>query len=168
MSKAFTREDDLPEPPVVSRRTSALPPGTQNLMTPDGAQRLRAELARLQNEREQLLAAKDDPDRAQKLAALESRALLVDDSLRSASVVNPPATPDGRVHFGALVTVREANVSESRYRIVGVDEVDFDRGWVSWLSPLAKALLNRRVGERVKLKTPGGERNLEVIAVNAA
>lgn len=92
----------------------------------------------------------------------------MDDSLRSASVVNPPATPDGRVHFGALVTVREANGSETRYRIVGVDEVDFDRGWVSWLSPIAKALLNRRVGERVKLKTPGGDRNLEVIAVAAA
>lgn len=65
MSKAFTREDDLPEPPVVSRRASALPPDTQNLMTPDGAQRLRAELSHLQAEREQLLAAKDDPDHSQ-------------------------------------------------------------------------------------------------------
>ena len=165
MSKAFTREDDLPEPPVVSRRASALPPGTQNLMTPDGAQRLRAELARLQAERESLLAAKDDPDQPQKLAALEQRALLVDDSLRSASVVNPPATPDNRVRFGAVVTVRERGGAETRYRIVGVDEVDFDRGWVSWLSPIAKALLNKSVGQQVRLRTPGGEKELKILAV---
>jgi len=165
VSKAFTREDDLPEPPVVSRRASPLPPGTQNLMTSDGAQRLRAELARLQAEREQLLATTGDPDQPQKLLVLEQRALLVDDSLRSASVVNPPVTPDDRVRFGAVVTVREAGVIETRYRIVGVDEVDFDRGWISWLSPIAKALLNKRVGQRVRLRTPGGERELEVVRV---
>lgn len=165
MSKAFTREDDLPEAPVVSRRASPLPPGTQNLMTPDGALRLRAELARLQAERGQLLTLKGDPDQPQKLAALEQRALLVDDSLRSASIVNPPATPDDRVRFGAVVTVREAGGVETRYRIVGVDEVDFDRGWISWLSPIAKALLNKSVGQRVRLRTPGGERELEVLRV---
>jgi transcription elongation factor GreB len=166
MSKAFTREDDLPELPVVSRRASPLPPGTQNLMTADGVQRLRAELARLQAERELLLAATGDPDRPQKLAALEQRALLVDDSLRSASVVNPPAAPDDRVRFGAVVTVREAGGGETRYRIVGVDEVDFDRGWISWLSPIAKALLNKSIGQRVRLRTPGGERELEVMRVS--
>ncbi len=166
MSKAFTREDDLPELPVVARRTSALPPGTQNLMTADGAQRLRAELARLQTEREHLLTAKFDPDRSQKLAALEQRAQLVDKSLSSASVVNPPAAPDDRVRFGSVVTVREAGGGEARYRIVGVDEVDFDRGWISWLSPIAKALLNKGVRERVRLRTPGGERELEVLRVS--
>lgn len=165
MSKAFTREDDLPEPPVVSRRVSPLPPGTQNLMTADGAQRLRAELTRLQAERGRWLAATGDPDRPQQLAALEQRALLVDDRLRSASVVNPPVTPDDRVRFGAAVTVREAGGVETRYRIVGVDEVDFDRGWISWLSPIAKALLNKSVGQRVRLRPPGGERELEVVRV---
>lgn len=165
MSKAFTREDDQPEQPVVARRASSLPPGTQNLITPDGAQRLREEFARLQSAREQLLAAKGDPDKAQKLTAIEQRALILDDCLRTASVVQPPATPDDRVRFGAVVTVREAAGTETRHRIVGVDEVDFDRGWVSWRSPIAKALLNANVGQRVRLKLPGGETELEIVAV---
>jgi len=166
VSKAFTREDDQPDEPVVSRRASSLPPGTQNLMTPDGERRLRAELAQVQTAREQLLATKGDPDQPQKLAALEQRALLLDDCLRTASVVQPPASPDGRVRFGAVVTVRESTGVETRHRIVGVDEVDFDRGWVSWRSPIAKALLNQSVGQRVRLRVPSGEQELEIVAVN--
>lgn len=165
MSKAFTREDDQPDEPVLARRASALPPGTQNLITPDGERRLRAQFAQVQIAREQLLATKGDPDKPQKLAALEQRALLLDDCLRTASVVQPPSSSDGRVRFGATVTVREAGSTETRYRIVGVDEVDFDRGWVSWLSPIAKALLNKSVGQRVRLRTPGGEKELEIVAV---
>lgn len=165
MSKAFTREDDQADTPVVARRVSSLPPGTQNLMTPGGALRLREEFARLQTAREQLLLVKGDPDKPQKLAAIEQRAVLLDDCLRTASVVQPPATPDGRVRFGATVTVRGSDKAETRHRIVGVDEVDFDRGWVSWRSPIAKALLNANVGQRVRLKLPKGETELEIVAV---
>ncbi len=165
MSKAFTREDDAPELPLLSRRASPLPPGTKNLMTPDGVERLRAELAELRTAHEQLRAGKDDPDKPQQLAALEQRALLLDDCLRTASVVQPPTTPDHRVRFGAVVTVREPDGSEARHRIVGVDEVDFDRGWVSWLSPIAKALLNAQVGQRVRVRLPVGEKELTVVAV---
>ncbi|MEQ2007579.1 MAG: GreA/GreB family elongation factor [Limisphaerales bacterium] len=166
MSKAFTREDDQPEMPVVSRRVSSIPPGTQNLMTPDGERRLRQELAGLQAAREQLLTGKGNPDKAQQLAAIEQRALILDDCLRTASVVQPPATPDGRVRFGATVTVRGAGGVEACHRIVGVDEADFDRGWVSWRSPIAKALLNASVGQRVRVKLPGGEQELEILAVD--
>lgn len=165
MSKAFTREDDAPETPVVIRRNSALPPGTQNLMTPDGVRKLRAELAEVQAAYERLRAIPSDPDQPQKLAALEQRAVFLDDCLRTASVVQPPATPDGRVRFGATVTVRESGGTETRHRIVGVDEVDFDRGWVSWLSPIAKALLNKSVGQCVRLRVPGGEKDLEITGV---
>ena len=108
---------------------------------------------------------KGDPDKPQKLAAIEQRALLLDDCLRTASVVQPPANPDDRVRFGATVTVRGADNAQARHRIVGVDEVDFDRGWVSWRSPIAKALLNASVGQRVRVKLPGGETELEIEAV---
>lgn len=165
MSKAFTREDDQPETPVVSRRASSLPPGTQNLMTPDGERRLREELAGLQFAREQLLASRGNPDKPQQLVALEQRALLVDEMLRSASVVPPPASADGRVRFGAIVSVREPDGSVTRHRIVGVEEADFDRGWVSWRSPIGKALLNATVGQRVRLKVPSGEKDLTIVAV---
>jgi len=76
----------------------------------------------------------------------------------------PPAERD-RVQFGATVTVRERNGEELSYRIVGVDETDIDRGWVSWLSPIAKALFNARLGERVRFKLPSGEEELEIVGV---
>ncbi len=78
----------------------------------------------------------------------------------------PPGVRDQRVRFGATVTVREPDGGESSYRIVGVDETDLDRGWVSWLSPIAKALLNAEPGQRVRLKLPGGDVELEVTGVS--
>ena len=62
-------------------------------------------------------------------------------------------------------SVRETSGAESSYRIVGVDETDIDRNWVSWLSPIAKALLNARVGQRVRFKFPSGEAELEIVSV---
>ena len=70
------------------------------------------------------------------------------------------------VRFGASVTVREADGSESRYRIVGADEVNLDRDWVSWMTPIARALLNARLGEKVRFRFPSGEKELEVVAIN--
>ncbi len=77
----------------------------------------------------------------------------------------PPAPADDRVRFGATVTVRDNAGEEMCYRIVGVDEADIDRDWVSWLSPIARALLNARRGERVRFKFPAGEKELEIVAI---
>lgn len=166
MSKAFTREsDDVPDE-LFLPSASALPPGAKNYVTPDGAQRLREELDRLVNiERPKTSATPEDPDAKRRLQLLDQRILHLQQSLQSAVVVTPPAAPEDRVRFGATVTVRERNGNESRYRIVGVDEVDLDRNWVSWLSPIAKALLNARLGQRVRLKLPSGDAELEVVAI---
>lgn len=164
MSKAFTREDDLPEPTPTRRPLSPLPPGAKNYLTPDGARRLRLELDRLvEVERPQAAAATGEA--REKLHALDARIQHLHQSLQTAVVVDPPATPDDRVRFGATVSVREPDGVESRYRIVGADEADADRDWVSWLSPIAKALLNARAGERVRMRLPDGERLLEIIGV---
>ena len=168
MSKAFTREDDQPETPAVTRRAATLPPGAKNLITPDGAHRLRDEQTRLHAAREPLAANRTDPAAAQELATLDQRLLQLAASLGSVVVVPPPVNPDGRVIFGATVTVRETDSSTNAYRIVGVDEVELDRGWVSWLSPVARALLNGRAGQRVRLKIPGGESTLEIVSVRFA
>jgi transcription elongation factor GreB len=69
------------------------------------------------------------------------------------------------VRFGATVTVRESDGSQTRYRIVGVDETDLERNWVSWLTPIARALINAKLGERVSFKAPRAARELEVVAI---
>ena len=166
MSKAFTREsDDLPER-LEPRPSSALPPGAKNYLTPDGARRLRAELDRLaQIERPPLAAARTDGDARRQLQILDQRIQQLQRSLQSAEVVAPPDGPPDRVRFGATVLTRESDGQESSYRIVGVNETDLDRGWVSWMSSIARALLNAQVGQRVRIKLPAGERELEILRI---
>jgi len=165
MSKAFTKEDDFPEP-VIQRRTSVLPPMAKNYLTPDGEKKLKAELQELMqivSEREQ--AEGSGPNAEQQ--AQRERIQYLKQSLESAEIVHPPATGVAdKVRFGATVKVKEKSGQESQYRIVGVDETDIDRGWVSWLSPVAKALLNKRAGDRVVLRLPDQVEELEILSVD--
>jgi transcription elongation factor GreB len=164
MSKAFTREsDDEPEdtPPV----RSSLPDGVRNLITPSGAARLREDLERMVNVERPLLAGDDDPDVRRRLRTLDARIRQLDEALQSAVVVPPPDAGDDRVRFGANVTVQGRD-GEETYRIVGVDEADAARGWVSWLSPIARALLDAPIGGRVRFKFPSGEEELEILRVS--
>jgi len=167
MSKAFTREsDDGPDLPTVSRPVSALPPGAKNYLTPGGANRLRAELEQLEREeRPRVAALADANDAKRQLQVMDQQIRQREESLRTAEVVPPPAPPWEQVRFGATIRVRDQAGEETRYRIVGVDETDIDQDWVSWLSPIARALLNRRVGERVKIRVPAGERELEILEI---
>jgi transcription elongation factor GreB len=167
MSKAFTREEtDGPEMPDLRPLASTLPPGAKNYMTPDGAERLREELTRLvEVRRPQLAAARNDPDSKRQLAGIDQRIAKVEQSLQTAEVVRPRPGETNVVRFGATVVVREESGEESTYRIVGVDETDVDRGWVSWLSPIAKTLMNARLGERVRFKFPLGEADLEIVRI---
>ena len=168
MSKAFTREEaDGPNIPELPPLASTLPLGAKNYMTPDGAALLHEELVRLVKiSRPRLAASRDDPDSKLQLARVDQRIIQLEQSLQSAEVVQPPLEETDVVRFGAAVVVREENGEESIYRIVGVDETDFDRGWVSWLSPIAKALVNARLGERVRFKLPSGEEDLWIVGIS--
>ena len=170
MSKAFTREsDDARELPVRPLRASPLPPGTKNYLTAGGAARLRAELDQLlQSERPRIAPDSEiaaEPDLRRRLQALDARIAELQRTLQTAVIVPAPDPPHEQVRFGATVIVRERNGEEGRYRIVGVDETDIDRGWVSWLSPIAKALLNARLGQRVRFEFPSGEAELEIVDI---
>jgi transcription elongation factor GreB len=171
MSKAFTREsDDEPEPRMpwnVPRPSSALPVGTRNFMTPRGAARLRAELACLvEVERPVELARAAQSGNKRPLQILSERIAQIEESLQSAEVIAPPDQPLDEVSFGAAVTVRNRDGETMRYRIVGADEAEPDEGDLSWVSPLARGLLNARTGERVRVKIPAGEIELEILAVS--
>jgi transcription elongation factor GreB len=149
MSKAFTREsDDGPEQPVPRRPAAALPPGAKNYFTPAGLDKLRRELEGLGHS-----------------PAARQRILEIQASLEAAVPAPPPPPPWDQVLFGASVTVRDQHGEETTYRIVGAHEADIDCNWISHFSPLAKALLKARPGERVRFRAPAGEQILEIIAV---
>ena len=161
MSKAFTKEDDAPDPGTPRRLPSALPPGARNYITPEGAARLREELDRLAEERPAAAASSD------RLQAIDARIEHLRRSLESAVVVVPPAGGTDVIRFGTTVEVRVRPGGErARYRIVGVDEADAERGWISWVSPIAKALLGKRADDVVVVPLPSGERELEVVTID--
>jgi transcription elongation factor GreB len=164
MSKAFTRdENEGPEIPDLPPTVSSLAPGAKNYITPQGAQKLLDELQRLvEVTRPELVDARDDPDAKRQLARLDQRISQLEESLHAAQIVEAPSGSADVVRFGAYVTVCESDGNETCYRIVGVDETDLDNNWVSWMSPIAKALLNRKCSERIRFKFPSGEETLEI------
>jgi transcription elongation factor GreB len=157
VSKAFTDEEAAEAPPVVVPRPP-LPEGVPNYVTERGLALLREELAALQSER-----APEGPERPQALAALAQRRAQLEQRIASAELVPRPDDADV-VRFGAHVRVEGAE-GERGYQIVGVDEADAGGGRIAFVSPLARALLGRRVGDVVRVRLPKGEEELEVVAV---
>ena len=164
MSKAFTKDDASEEPLVVPTRRP-LPAGAPNYVTPRGLESLRAELHRLHDERPAVGTASSEPERAHTRAAANARVRELEERITSAVVVDPSAQPRDEVRFGACVTVRGESGRDRRYEIVGVDEADAAKGRVGFAAPLARALLGKRVGDAVTLRTPRGEEELEVVAI---
>lgn len=167
MSRAFVRDnDDNPQLPELPPLVSPLPPGAKNYVTAAGLRKLEEDVARLTADRNRLAGVpSDDADAKRELQVVEQRLRYFRQNLAIAEMVGPADGPSDIVRFGATVTVRHANGTEEKYRIVGVDEIDSDRNWVSWLSPIARALMNARAGSRVSLRTPRGEQQLEVVRI---
>lgn len=165
MSRAFVRDFEDTQLPELPQQVSPLPPGAKNYLTPGGARRLREELDRLHQERPRHASAPvDDLDGRRELQAIDQRIRYLTQSLANAEIRQPEGPPEV-VQFGATVTIREKDGSESTYRIVGVDEIDLERNWVSWQSPIGRALLTARQGETVRFKAPRGEKELQIVRV---
>jgi transcription elongation factor GreB len=176
MSKAFTKDidqddDEEIETPVVS--------SGKNYMTPAGANKLRQEMkALLDGERPEVVRtvswAASNGDRSEngdylygkkRLREIDKRIRYLTKRLEIVTVVDPTTQKSDRVLFGASVVVVDESGAKRCYRIVGVDEADAGRGHVSWVSPIAKALLQAQVGDVVTLKTPKGDEELEVMEI---
>ena len=181
MSKAFTRESDsAAEDDDEDLALPALPSGAKNYLTPAGYARLRAELlALLDDERPKIVeivswAAKNG-DRSEngdylygkkRLREIDRRIRFLTKRLDIAEVADPAVHfGHDQVFFGATVTYVNQRDEQRTITIKGVDEVDNLAGEVSWVSPIARALLKSRVGDEVQLMTPGGLEQIEVIAV---
>ena len=166
MSKAFTDEETA-EPPRIVPARAPLPPGVPNYVTARGLAKLHTELALLRAERAELEAGARGPEQAERIAALSLRRAELEQRIASAERVAPPEPSCDTVRFGATVSVDGAS-GVRRYRIVGVDEADAARGDIAFVSPVARALLGKSVGDRVRLRAPRGDEEIEILAVDYA
>jgi transcription elongation factor GreB len=177
MSKAFTRETDADED---EEALPSLPAGGRNYITPQGYARLRAELLHLiDEERPQVVEvvhwAASNGDRSEngdylygkkRLREIDRRIRFLTRRLEIAEVTDPCVHHGSRqVFFGATVTYAEESGAERTITILGIDEADSARGQVSWISPIARALLKANEGDVLKLVTPAGVQEVEVLAV---
>src|SRR5258708_34209837 len=176
MSKAFTREDDAaPEDDFDADDDNPIPVGSKNYLTPAGWQRMRDELRWLVNtERPDIpqivsWAAKNG-DRSEngdylygkkRLREIDRRIRYLTKRMEVAEVVDPATREETeQVFFGATVTYATPAGEEQTMRIVGIDETDPPKNYISWVSPVARALIKAREGDTVNLHTPRGEEQL--------
>lgn len=162
MSRAFVKDDneDLPSEELPERPVSNEP----NYVTPHGLELLRAKVTELAQEHARLKEAAADFDKP-RLAALERDLRYYQARLESAILVDASDRPKEEVHFGATVKAEDEDGNVHEFAIVGEDEADVAAGKVSWLSPLAKALLGARVGDTVTWNRPAGATALEVLEI---
>jgi len=180
MSKAFTRETDEQDDDA-GEGAAPLPAGLRNYMTPQGFARLRAELLELMDvERPKVVeavhwAAKNG-DRSEngdylygkkRLREIDRRIRFLTKRLEVAEITDPGVHHGkDQVFFGATVCCIDERGQESTVTILGIDEADSRQGQVSWISPIARALLKAREGDVVKLQTPGGVHEIEILSVS--
>ncbi len=180
MSKAFTKEpdgDDDDDRDLAD--DAAVPGGFTNYITPAGHKRLNDEIARLWTvDRPKLVEtiawAASNGDRSEngdyiygkrKLREIDRRIRFLSKRLDSAVIVDNAGKEHDRVYFGATVTVVDESGAERTVSIVGADELDPARGRVSWISPIATALMKASVGDVVTVRTPRGPEELEVVDI---
>jgi transcription elongation factor GreB len=175
MNKAFTKEtdddddDDQPEIPLVVDK---------NYVTPFGDAQLKNEFNALLKERLKVVEivrwAAGNGDRSEngdyiynkkRLREIDRRTRYLKKRIESAKIVDPALQKNlSKVFFGATVTYKENNI-QSKVKIVGIDEADLQEGKISYISPVARALLKAEVGDVVKLKTPEGVKKLEITGI---
>ena len=141
-----------------------MPEGVPNYVTARGLDQLREELGALGSERGNAERDLEGVSRTQVLAALAVRRAELEQRIASAELVQSPPGPADAVRFGATVGVDGAG-GVRQYQIVGVDEADPSGGRIAFVSPLARALLGRAVGDTVHVHTPRGDEDLEIVSV---
>lgn len=179
MNKAFVRESDGDEDEELEPSLK-LPTGTRNYITPAGHARLKAELEHLvKRERPHVVEvvawAASNGDRSEngdyiygkrRLREIDRRIRFLTKRLDIAEVVDPLRQGDNdQVFFGARVLIADSDGSENTYTIVGVDEANASLGRISWISPLARALIKAREGDVVRFQSPVGVREIEILEV---
>ena len=179
MNKAFTRESDADDEDGEGEPSLPLSPGQKNYLTPGGFARLKAELGQLvDKERPEVVGivswAAGNGDRSEngdyiygkkRLREIDRRIRFLVKRLDVAEVVDPAARDTDQIFFGATVDIVNRRGEERTISIVGIDETDTAKGYISWISPMARSLLKSRAGDVVTLMTPAGPEAIEVLDV---
>ena len=160
MSRAFVKENDLEHAGIDT--PERLLSGEPNYVTPNGLKLLNAQIDALEVERGLLKNKKDDPIAKQKIAIIERDMRYYAARIESAILTTPKEEDHSIVLFGAIVTVEDEEGKLSTYEIVGEDEADIHQGKVSYISPLAEALIGAKLNDEVTWEKPMGDTYLTI------
>jgi transcription elongation factor GreB len=178
MSKAFTKESDREDGEV--GEADPLPPQTKNYVTRAGLAALQEEFRKLLHEERPKIVeivswAAGNGDRSEngdyiygkkRLREIDSRVRYLTKRIESAEVVDPERqNKKDQVFFGATVEYARKDNAQQTVTIVGIDEADLANGKISWLSPVARALMRTRVGDVIEFRTPSGPEMIEVLSI---
>ncbi|MCM4172383.1 transcription elongation factor GreA [Arenibacter sp. TNZ] len=164
MSRGFVKEDDQEEIPIVPPRAD-LPEGVTNYVTRIGMDELLIEKEMLINEREQLEST-DENERRIALNHINAKLQLLNNRISTAKIIDLNEQPQHEIRFGARVTLKIGDTKKTqKYQIVGVDEADISKGKISFISPIAKILIHKKVGEKATLKLAEEDRVFEIMGI---
>jgi len=164
MSRGFVKEDDQEEIPMVPQR-AYLPEGVTNFVTRAGMDQLLSEKQMLVNEKENLSSSNENEKRLA-LNYINARLHLLNNRIAEAKVVDPDEQPQNEIRFGASVTLKTKESGKIQtFQIVGVDEADISKGKISFISPLAKTLINKKPGEIITLKRADQDIVFEIMSI---
>ena len=165
MSRGFVKEGDQEEAPLVTPR-AYLPIGVVNYVTENGLKELKQEQNCLIEERKVLIEQSYENNRVQ-INYLTAKLNLIEERINSARIVDLSNQPQNKIHIGATITLtKKKEDSKFQYQIVGVDEANVSQNKVSFLSPVAKVLLNKKVGDEIELQTPNGKLTMKIEAIH--
>jgi len=151
MSRGFVKEDDQEEVPIVPQR-AYLPEGVPNFVTPAGMYQLLAEKKILIDERDNLSSTNENEKRIA-VNFINAKLQLLNDRIVEARIIDAKGQPQHEIRFGVSVTLKtEVSGKIQVFQIVGVDEADIAKGKISFISPLAKAMINKKTGDKFTLK----------------
>jgi transcription elongation factor GreB len=164
MSRGFVKEDDQEEIPIVPGR-AYLPEGVTNFVTPSGMDKLLAEKQMLISERDTLNISNENEKRIT-VNYINPKLQQLNERIETARIVNPEEQPKDEIRFSARVTIKTEGTGEiQRFQIVGVDEAEISKGKISFISPLAKLLINKKTGDRFVLKRSGRDTVFEITGI---
>ncbi|MBO4488681.1 MAG: GreA/GreB family elongation factor [Bacteroidales bacterium] len=164
MSRGFVKEGDQEEVPMLTPR-AYLPAGVENFVTSTGMQALKDEREALLTERKQYEGV-DNNDARVNNNYLTAKLQQLEERIRTARVLDYDPQRQHDVAFGAVIQYKNLNNGQvAEYRIVGVDEANIMQGRISFISPLSKVLMNKKVGDVVTFNTPNGEVKMEILSI---